>query len=59
MYVCVLLKLDFPEHQNLSGLSVLIYIKLYCTRKRKKIWAKWESSLTTVWLKRDPPVGTE
>ena len=22
----------------------------------KKIWAKWESGLTAVWLKRDPPV---
>ena len=21
-----------------------------------KIWAKWESGLTTVWIKRDPPV---
>ena len=22
----------------------------------EKIWAKWESSLTAVWLKWDPPV---
>ena len=22
----------------------------------KKNWDKWESSLTTVWLKQDPPV---
>ena len=36
MYSWVQLKLDFWEHENLSSLSVLIYIKLYCTRKRKK-----------------------
>ena len=54
-------KPDFLEHENLSGLSIirLIYIKLYRKRKPnfgKKIWAKWESGLTTVQLKRDPPV---
>ena len=52
----------FWEHENQSSLLViwLIYIKLY--RKKgnqileKKIRAKWESSLTAVWLKWDPPV---
>ena len=29
------------------------------TRKREKIQAKWESGLTTVWLKQDPPVLKE
>ena len=53
----------FGEHENLSDLSViwLIYIKLYRKKEKKiwqKIWAKWESSLTTVWLKWDPPVCT-
>ena len=51
----------FWEHENQSGLLViwLIYIKLYRKRKPnfgKKIWAKWESGLTAVRLKWDPPV---
>ena len=50
----------FWEHENLSSLSVLIYIKLYNEKEKsdfgKKIWAKQESSLTAVWLKCDPPV---
>ena len=44
----------------MSGLSViwLSYIKLYKEKEKKlaKIQAKWESSLTAVWLKWDPPV---
>ena len=51
----------FWEHENLFGLSViwLMYIKLYRKRVTKvwqKIQTKWESGLTTVWLKWDPPV---
>ena len=51
----------FWEHENLSGLSVLIYIKLYKEKeKNKQFWqkilAKQESGLTTVWLQQDPPV---
>ena len=51
----------FWEHENLSGLSVLIYIKLYNEKEKNKtilvkIQAKWESGLTAVWLKRDPHV---
>ena len=51
----------FWEHENQSSLLVirLIYIKLYRKKETKfwkKIWAKRESSLTTVWLKWDPPV---
>ena len=51
----------FWEHENQSGLLVirLIYIKLYRKKETKfwkKIWAKWESSLTAVQLKQDPPV---
>ena len=52
----------FWEHENQSSLLVirLIYIKLYRKKEtkfwRKKIRAKWESGLTTVWLKWDPPV---
>ena len=52
----------FWEHENQSSLLViqLIYIKLYRKKEtkfwRKKIWAKGESGLTTVWLKWDPPV---
>ena len=49
---------------QLSGLSALIcikLIKLYKNEIIQKIRAKWESGLTAVWLKRDPPVlhGTE
>ena len=47
-----------PAYQ-LSGLSVLIcikLIKLYKNEIIQKIWAKRESGLTTVRLKRDPPV---
>ena len=47
-----------PAYQ-LSGLSVLIcikLIKLYKNEIIQKIRAKRESGLTTVWLKRDPPV---
>ena len=51
----------FREHEILSSLSViwLIYIKLYKEKEKKwqKFWAKWESSLTTVQLKWDPPVS--
>ena len=51
----------FWEHETLSGLLViwLIYIKLYKEKEKKiwqKIWAKWESGLTDVQLKWDPPV---
>ena len=51
----------FWEHENLSGLSViwLIYIKLYNKKETKfcqKIRAKWESGLSAVQLKWDPPV---
>ena len=51
----------FWEHEILSGLSViqLTYIKLYKEKEKKiwqEIWAKWDSSLTAVWLKWDPPV---
>ena len=51
----------FWEHENQSGLLVirLIYIKLYRKKETKfweKIQAKWESGLTAVRLKRDPPV---
>ena len=46
----------FWEHENLSGLSVLISIILYKTSFGKKNWAKWESGLTTVWLKWELPV---
>ena len=54
----------FWEHENQSGLLViqLIYIKLYRKKETKfwkKIWAKQESSLTTVQLKWDPPVQWE
>ena len=54
----------FWEHENQSGLLViqLIYIKLYRKKETKfwkKIQAKWESSLTAVWLKRDPPVTSK
>ena len=61
MYRWVPLKPDFWEHENQSGLLViwLIYIQLYRKKETKfwkKIWAKWESSLTAVWLKQDPPV---
>ena len=50
----------FWEHVNLFGLSVIwlistkMYIKLYILWQ--KIQAKWESGLTTVQLKWDPPV---
>ena len=47
-----------PAYQ-LSGLSVLIcikLIKLYKNEIIQKIRAKQESGLTTVRLKRDPPV---
>ena len=52
----------FWGHENMSSLSViwLIYIKLYRKKRKekfcKKIWAKWESGLTAVQLKWDPPV---
>ena len=51
----------FWEHENLSGLSVIqiiitIYIKLCKEKDWEKIWAKWESGLTAVELKQDPPV---
>ena len=50
----------FWEHENLSSLSViwLIYIKLYRRKEKnwQKIQAKWESGLTVVSLKRDPPI---
>ena len=52
----------FWEHEILYGLSVirLIYIKLYKEKEKKylakKIRTKQESGLTTVQLKRDPPV---
>ena len=51
----------FWEHESQSGLSViwLIYIKLYRKKEEKilqNIWAEWESGLTTVWLKQNPPV---
>ena len=51
----------FWEHENQSSLSViwLIYIKLYRKKETKfwkKIRAKWESGLTAVQLKWDPPV---
>ena len=60
-YRWVPLKPDFWEHEILSGLSViwLIYIKFYKEKEKKiwqEIWAKGESGLTAVWLKRDPPV---
>ena len=48
------------EHENLSSLSVLIYIKLYKEKGKKTILvknrAKWEPGLTAVQLKWDPPV---
>ena len=50
-----------PAYQ-LSGLSVLIcikLIKLYKNEIIQKIRAKWESGLTAVWLKQDPPVLTK
>ena len=35
----------------------IIVISLIIQRNlATKIWAKWESSLTAVWLKQDPPV---
>ena len=52
------IKICLPYQQ--SGLSVLKFtlnykkIKLYICWQ--KIWANQESSLTTVWLKQDPPV---
>ena len=51
----------FWEHENQSSLLViwLIYNKLYRKKETKfwkKIWAKWESGLTVVQLKQDPPV---
>ena len=51
----------FWEHENQSNLLViwLIYIKLYRKKETKfweKIQAKWESGLTAVRLKQDPPV---
>ena len=59
-YRWIPLKPEFWEHKNLSSLSVLLYIITLYKEKEKqfwqKIWAKWESSLTTVWLKQDPPV---
>ena len=56
--------MDFWEYENLSGLSLIWLIStkftLNYTRKGKmilaKIRGKWESGLTTVWLKQDPPV---
>ena len=60
MYRWVPLKPEFWEHENLSGLSVLIYIKLYKEKQTKQLWqkiqAKWESGLTAVCLKWDPPL---
>ena len=52
----------FWEHEILSCISViwLIYIKLYKEKEKEnwqKIQAKWESGLTAVWLKQDPPVS--
>ena len=38
----------FMEHENLSGLSILFYMKFCKEKFWQKIWAKWESSLTTV-----------
>ena len=36
----------------------IIIISLITQRNlAKKIWAKWESGLTAVWLKQDPPVS--
>ena len=54
-YKCVLLRPDFLEHENLSGLSVLIYVS-WTYGILAKIWAKPESGLTTVQLKKEPPV---
>ena len=51
----------FWDHENVSSLSViwLIYMKLY-KEQAIQIWqniqAKWESGLSAVWLKWDPPV---
>ena len=48
----------FWEHENLSA-SASIYIKLCKEKDWQKIQAKWESGLTTVWLKWDPHVLTD
>ena len=40
---------------QLSGLFRLTY-KGEKKKFYKKDWAKWESGLTAVWLKQDPPV---
>ena len=51
----------FWEHENLSDswvihiISTLMYTN-YTKFFWQKIWVKWESSLTTVWLNWDPPV---
>ena len=49
----------FGEHENLSSLWVIQLIGTIYKEKEKKtilakIQAKWESSLTIVWLKWDP-----
>ena len=52
----------FWEQENLSNLKhypayPIIIISLIIQRNlATKIWAKRESGLNTVWLKRDPPV---
>ena len=46
----------FWEHENLSGLSVLIYMSHGPVGFWQKIWAKLESGLTAEWLKWNPPV---
>ena len=52
----------FWEHENLSNLSIIlaypiIIISLIIQKNlATKIWAKWESGLTAVRLKQDPPV---
>ena len=58
LYRWVPFRLDFWEHENLSGLFTLNYTKKKEKEKkfRQEIWAKWESGLTVVWLKQDPPV---
>ena len=43
---------NFLDHENLSGLSI---IWLISSNLHKIIQAKWESGLTAVWLKWDPP----
>ena len=62
-YRWVLLKVDFLGAgksvllKHYPAYPIIIISLIIQSNLAKKIWAKWESGLTTVQLKRDPPVG--